>query len=146
MPSIQYAVTEEAFMACTEVIQYLRPLLRPEQILELLKQMQEEKYELIYVTAEEDPSRVAAFAGFRHRTMLVSGTTIYIDDLACLPEFQGRGYATLLLNHIRGIAEKEGLRSVRLDSGPDRLDAHKLYHRRGYYISAFHFTQPLAGK
>lgn len=143
MVSVKTARSEADLQACSEVILFLRPFLEREQLLPQLKEMQSEKYEIVYITAEEDPSKVAAFAGFRHMNKLFTGKTIYIDDLACLPEYQGRGYAALLLDHIKALAESEGLRSVQLDSGHGLYPAHRLYHRQGFRISAHHFSQPL---
>lgn len=143
MVSVKTAATDAELLACSEVILFLRPFLEREQLLSQLKEMQSEKYGIVYITAEEDPSKVVAFAGFRHMNKLHSGKTIYIDDLACLPAYQGRGYAALLLDHIKALAQKEGLRSVQLDSGHTLHPAHRLYHRQGYHISAHHFSQPL---
>lgn len=143
MPTVKTAGTDAELLACSEVILFLRPLLQREALLPQLKEMQAEKYEIVYVAAEEDPSKVVAFAGFRHMNKLFTGPHIYIDDLACLPAYQGRGYAGLLLDHIKALAKKEGLRSVQLDSGHALHPAHRVYHRQGYHISAHHFTQPL---
>lgn len=143
MPTVKTAGTDAELLACSEVILFLRPLLQREALLPQLKEMQAEKYEIVYVTAEEDPSKVVAFAGFRHMNKLFTGKHIYIDDLACLPAYQGRGYAGLLLDHVKALAKKEGLRSVQLDSGHALHPAHRVYHRQGYHISAHHFTQPL---
>lgn len=143
MPSIKKSNTDADFQACTEVILFLRPHLQKENLLAQIKEMQQEDYQLIYITADEDPSKVVAFAGFRHMNKLHSGKVIYIDDLACLPAYQGRGYAGLLLNYIKALAKAEGLRSVQLDSGHSLHPAHRVYHRQGFHISAHHFSQPL---
>lgn len=143
MPSIQTASSDADFQACSDVILFLRPLLQKENLLAQIKEMQQEDYQIVYITAEEDPSKAVAFAGFRHMNKLFSGKIIYIDDLACLPAYQGRGYAGLLLDHIKALAKTEGLRSVQLDSGHALHPAHRVYHRQGFHISAHHFSQPL---
>ncbi|SEW54002.1 GNAT family N-acetyltransferase [Chitinophaga arvensicola] len=143
MPTVKIAATDEELLACSEVILFLRPFLQKDELLPQIKEMQAEKYEIAYITAEDDPSKVVAFAGFRHMNKLFTGVHIYIDDLACLPAYQGRGYAGLLLDHVKALAKSEGLRSVQLDSGHALHPAHKVYHRQGYHISAHHFTQPL---
>lgn len=143
MPTIQKAFTDADFMACADVILYLRPHLKKEALLAQIKEMQQEDYQIIFIAADDDPGKAAAFAGFRHMNKLVSGKVIYIDDLACLPAYQSRGYAGMLLDHVKTQAKAEGLSRVQLDSGHDRHPAHRVYLRKGYYISAHHFTQPL---
>ena len=143
MITIQAAGSDADLLACSEVILFLRPLLQKENLLAQIKEMQQEDYRIVYIAADDDPSKAAAFAGFRHMNKLFSGKIIYIDDLACLPAYQGRGYAGLLLDHITALAKKEGLRSVQLDSGHSLHPAHRVYHRKGFHISAHHFSQPL---
>lgn len=143
MPSIQTANSDADLQACSEVILFLRPFLQKENLLTQIKEMQQESYRIIYIAAEDDPSKAVAFAGFRHMNKLFSGKTIYVDDLACLPAYQGKGCAALLLDHIKALAKAEGLRAVQLDSGHGLFPAHRLYHRQGFHIAAHHFTQPL---
>jgi GNAT superfamily N-acetyltransferase len=143
MPSVKTAASEADLQACVEVILFLRPHLQKETVLAQIKEMQEEDYRIVYITSAEDPSKAAAFAGFRHMNKLFSGKTIYIDDLACLPACQGKGYAALLLDHIKALAKAEGLSGVQLDSGHGLYPAHRLYHRQGFYISAHHFSHRL---
>lgn len=143
MRSVKQASDDAAILACREVILTLRPHLLKQDLVAMVRDMQQESYRIIYVTADDAPSTVAAFAGFRHMHKLHSGKVIYIDDLATLPAYQGKGYASVLLEHIRELAKKEGLRAVQLDSGHDRAPAHRLYLNQGYYISAHHFTHPI---
>jgi GNAT superfamily N-acetyltransferase len=143
MRHVQTASDDAALLACREVILSLRPQLSQVDMLAMIKEMQAEDYRIIYVTADDNPATVAAFAGFRHMQKFHTGKVIYIDDLATLPAYQGKGYASLLLGYIRDLARKEGLRAVQLDSGHDRGTAHRLYLNQGYYISAHHFTQPV---
>jgi GNAT superfamily N-acetyltransferase len=143
MPSIHTANSDAGLQACSEVILFLRPHLQTGNLLAQIKEMQQESYQIVYITAEEDPSKAVAFAGFRHMNKLHSGKVIYIDDLACLPAWQRKGYAGLLLDHIKALAKTEGLRAVQLDSGHAMHPAHRVYHRQGFHISAHHFSQPL---
>ncbi|TWF35824.1 acetyltransferase (GNAT) family protein [Chitinophaga polysaccharea] len=142
-PIIKTAQTDAELLACSDVMLFLRPHLQKENLLAQLRDMQQEDYRIVYIADPEDASRVVAFAGFRHMHKLFSGKTIYIDDLACLPAYQGRGYAAKLLDHVKELAKKEGLQAVQLDSGHGLFPAHRLYHRQGFCISAHHFTQKL---
>lgn len=143
MRSVKIASDDAAILACRQVILTLRPHLLNEDLVAMVREMQQEDYCIVYVTVDDDPSTVAAFAGFRHMYKFHTGRVIYIDDLATLPAYRGKGYASVLLDHIRELAKKEGLRAVQLDSGHERAPTHRLYMNQGYYISAHHFTQPL---
>lgn len=143
MRIVKTATTDAEILACSEVILTLRPHVNPERLLLQIREMQEEGYHLLYLAADDDPSKVAAIAGYRHKHNLHSGRFIYIDDLATHPLCRAQGYATLLLYHIREIARDEGLAIVQLDSGHGLWPAHRLYHEQGFYISAHHFTQTI---
>ncbi|WP_167019965.1 GNAT family N-acetyltransferase [Chitinophaga sp. Cy-1792] len=142
--TIHYADTDETILACTDAIVALRPHLQGVDFLPQIKEMQEEEgYMLIYVTADEKPDEVAAIAGFRRLNKLLGGKHIYIDDLSTLPKHQKKGYASDLLEHIRELAEKQGLGSVRLTSGHTLAPAHRLYMNHGFFISAHSFMLKL---
>lgn len=141
MRIVKTATTDAEIRACSEVILTLRPHVKPERLLPQIREMQQEGYHLLYLPADDDPSKVAAIAGYRHKHNLHTGRFIYIDDLATHPSLRAQGYASLLLYHIREIAREEGLAVVQLDSGHNLWPAHRLYHQQGFYISAHHFTQ-----
>ncbi|CAL1519567.1 GNAT family N-acetyltransferase [Chitinophaga sp. MM2321] len=140
MRSVQTASDDASLLACQDVILTLRPHIQPGTLIVQIKEMQQTGYRIIYLTADDDPSKVVAFAGYRHKQTLHSGKFIYIDDLATLPEYRKQGYSSLLLYHIRELAANEGLKVVQLDSGHSLAPAHRLYFQQGYYISAHHFT------
>ncbi|MBV7530054.1 GNAT family N-acetyltransferase [Chitinophaga sp. sic0106] len=141
---VQYANSDEQINACADAIVALRPMLKKDEVLAQVKAMQDtDGYMLVYITDESDPSRAAAIAGFRRLHKLLGGPHFYIDDLSTLPEFQGKGYAKQLLDHIRELAVKQGLHSVRLSSGHGNSHAHRLYLNYGFYISAHNFMLPL---
>lgn len=143
MRIIHTATDDAALLACREVILSLRPHLLHTNLVAQIKEMQQENYHIIYLMADDEPSKVVAFAGFRYMQKLHSGKHIYIDDLASLPDHQGKGYASVLLRYIKALAKDKGFRSVQLDSGHLLHPAHKVYHKEGYFISAHHFSQPL---
>lgn len=64
--------------------------------------------------------------------------TLYADHmknimgLAVLEDYRRRGIGTALLHAAEQWAKEDGAAAVRLVSGEDRLDAHKLYERAGY--------------
>jgi hypothetical protein len=40
-----------------------------------------------------------------------------------------------------GVAKEKGLKTVALDSGYQRLDAHRLYLNKGFTLNAHHFSK-----
>ncbi|HEY0273877.1 MAG TPA: GNAT family N-acetyltransferase [Chitinophaga sp.] len=137
MNEIHYAHTAEAIAACWEPVQALRPHLEKEAYVKQVLDMQREGYQLIYIA---DAGKPVAIAGFREEHKLVSGKTIYIDDLSTLPSHRGLGLGGRLLDFIHALAKEKGKAGVYLDSGHQRHDAHRLYLNRGYVISAHHFA------
>jgi GNAT superfamily N-acetyltransferase len=140
MTDIKTATTDSEINSCWEPIHVLRPLLKKEDFLSTIKQMQSEGYTLLYI--EEDQKTVAV-AGYRIFSMLYCGKMLYIDDLSTVEACRGKGYASQLLHHLYELALQEDCISIQLDSGPTRTTAHKLYFKENFTISAFHFNRPL---
>lgn len=138
--TIKTAQTNEDFLKCFDVMQALRPHLTPELLLELSPKMQAENYTLIFI--EEDGKAISA-CGFRYLTTLFDGRYIYIDDLSTLPEARGKGHAGMLFDFVVEKAKAENLRTVHLDSGHQRFDAHRLYLNKGMKIVYHHFRLEL---
>jgi len=141
MNIIKEASTNEEILACWDVIQVLRPHLQKESLLKMVNEMREQEgFTIIYI---EEDSKPVAFAGFRRMQTFYGGKTIYIDDLSTLPDYRKNGYGKKLLNYIIGLARKEKLDAVHLDSGHTRFDAHRLYLNMGFQISSHHFALKL---
>jgi len=134
---IHYADTPKKLMHCLPAIQSLRPHINEKNIMRYIEQMEKENYQVIYV---EENGKAVAFSGFRYITHLFTEKIIYIDDLGTIEEYQGKGYGSLLLDHIIQLAKEKGLYGVRLDSGHHRYDAHRLYLNKGFHIVSHHFS------
>jgi GNAT superfamily N-acetyltransferase len=89
--------------------------------------------------------RCVAVAGFRVIRNLISGDSLYVDDLSTLPEARRRGYGRALLEWCMEEGRRQGCDDFQLDSavGPEREDAHRLYFNTGLRIVAYHFEAPL---
>jgi GNAT superfamily N-acetyltransferase len=124
------------------VIQTLRPHVNEQNIRSLIGGMLERGYHLLYAEENGIPT---AFCGYRHAEHLAWGRVLYIDDLGTHPDYRGRGCASALLEQVFEIAHREGLDGVHLDSGsvPARYDAHRLYLKKGFNITSFHFAKDL---
>ncbi len=137
---IKEAISKEDFLSCWEVVHELRPHLEKEQYLTLLLYMLDEGYKMIYI---KDQGKVVSFCGYRKTTMLHRGRSIYIDDLCTLPEARGKGHGKTLLEHVIRESKKEELKSIHLDSGYNRHEAHRLYLHADFRITAHHFEMNL---
>jgi GNAT superfamily N-acetyltransferase len=139
---VKVANTDAEILSCFPPLKVLRPHLQDAQ--ELLsrarRQMRECGWCLLYV---EDHGSVVACASVRIAEFLAWGKTIYVDDLVVLESHRGRGFADALMQWINAKGEETGCSQLHLDSGTQRLAAHRFYHRIGLSISSFHFFQKL---
>lgn len=140
MSEIKIAITDDEIASCWEAISVLRPMLKRENFVSQIQDLQKEGYHLLYI---QEKDKTVAIAGYRVYTMLYCGKMLYLDDLSTLEEYRGRGYASQLLNHLKIIALENNCVSIQLDSGPTRTTAHKLYFKEDFTISAYHFHKKL---
>jgi GNAT superfamily N-acetyltransferase len=88
----------------------------------------------------EDPEAAVLVA--EHRGELLGLCTAYLDmnsvrfgprcwveDLAVSPDSRSQGIGKALLDAAKGWARERGATHLELDSGDDRLDAHRFYER-----------------
>jgi len=137
---IKEATTKEDFLSCWDVVRELRPHLDMDQYLTLMLYMLDEGYKLIFI---QENGKSVSFCGYRKTTMLHRGRSIYIDDLCTLPEARGKGHGKALLEYVLKEAQKEELKSIHLDSGHHRHDAHRLYLNDGFRITSHHFAKDI---
>lgn len=140
MAQIKTAITDQDIASCWEALSALRPMLKKDEFVNQIKEMQKEGYTLLYIF---DDNKVVSIAGYRFWTMLYCDKMLYIDDLSTLKNSRGKGYASILLHHIYAIAKEQNCKSVQLDSGHTRTTAHKLYYKENFTINAFHFNKQL---
>jgi ribosomal protein S18 acetylase RimI-like enzyme len=62
--------------------------------------------------------------------------SIYIHELQIMPEHQGRGFGTAVIQHVISDAATRGL-PVGLSVVPANPRAKRLYERLGFYVTAF---------
>ena len=142
MLEVHEATTDAEIARVYPVMRELRPHIKAEAEFIARAQRQREKanWRLIYV---EDAGKPVAASGFRVSEWLVTGKTLYVDDLICLESHRGKGFAEALMRWMEDHARKEGCASFELDSGTHRLGAHRFYHRLKLAITAFHFRKAL---
>lgn len=134
---VQIAETDEQILKCWEAVFALRPHLIKSEFLALIRDLQSTGYILAFI---EEGNNATAIIGYRYLHFLYNGKHIYIDDLSTLSSARGKGYGSALLDFVKKEAQKQGLKTVTLDSGHHRHDAHRLYLKSGYKIVAHHFV------
>ncbi len=129
--------TDEERLACFEVLKELRPSIVREHFLEDLARMAAQGFGLAAVW---DPE-IRAVAGFRPLEMFSTGPVLYVDDLVTAEKHRSEGYGEKLLKFLEEKAGTLGCRHLELDSGSERLAAHRFYRRHGLTEVALHFSK-----
>ncbi|MEJ7589544.1 MAG: GNAT family N-acetyltransferase [Ferruginibacter sp.] len=138
---ISLATNEDEILKCWDVLKVLRPHLEQNEFVSTVIEMISEGYHLAYI--EEDNHAVSAI-GYRFQQFLFNGKHCYIDDLATMPGRTGKGYASKLIDYVIEVCKRKGLKTLTLDSGFNRIDAHRLYLQKRFEISAFHFSKKIS--
>lgn len=137
-PAIALAETDIDIARCFPVMSQLRPHLIETEFVARVRRMQAEAYQLAFLA---DPSgTVRSVAGFRRMQMLFSGKTLYVDDLVTDAAARSRGHGDQLFDWLVAYARANGCDEFSLDSGTQRVDAHRFYLRKRMKISSFHFS------
>ncbi len=119
----------------------LRPNLIEKDFVARVRDQQREGYVLAYFHEE---GAVRSVAGFRIHGRMHSGRTLYVDDLVTDSAERSRGHGDRLFDWLVGHARQSGCQMLSLDSGTQRVDAHRFYLRKRMRISCLHFDLPLA--
>ncbi len=135
-------ITDEAVAACYDVMAELRPHLRRADFVARVREMEVEGYRLACL---RDGDHVVCVAGYRIAHNLHLGKYLYVDDLVSAAARRGQGFGAVMLAWLRAEARTHGCRCLHLDSGTQRIDAHRFYFRHGMTIGSFHFYEDLAG-
>lgn len=134
------ATTEEEILKCWDVMKILRPHLEENAFVPTVLEMISEGYHLVYV---EDNTLVVSAIGFRFMQFLHNGKHCYIDDLVTMPGKTGKGYAGKLIDYVVELCKQKGLANITLDSGFQRVDAHRLYLQKRFNFSSLHFSKSI---
>lgn len=93
------------------------------------------------VAAEADT--VLGLAVWRSAENTFAGIYMYIDDLITDETRRSSGVGGALLRRCEDIAKELGCTELILDSGTQRVDAHRFYFRERYGVHAFNFSKRL---
>jgi GNAT superfamily N-acetyltransferase len=120
------------------VMHQLRPHLDLDQYVAAVARMrQTDGFRLAAASVD---GKVAAVAGFRTMEMLYCGKILSVDDLVTDDAMRSRGLGKALLDWLVREARSLGCGQLHLDSGVQRLDAHRFYERESLKKTAFHFA------
>jgi GNAT superfamily N-acetyltransferase len=94
-------------------------------------------------TVAIDADRCLGVAGWRVMDTTSVVRKLYVDDLVTDEAARSRGVGALLLAHLDERAAAAGCAAVELDSGHQRVDAHRFYLREGFTDASRHFRRPV---
>lgn len=135
---IYIAGTDEEIAACFPVMRLLRPHLVEEHFVTRVREQALQGYRLASL---DDGDRVVAVAGFRTGSNLAWGRYLYVDDLVVEEAQRSNGHGARLLQWLRDYARQSSCTQLHLDSGIQRVDAHRFYEREGLNRAGFHFAE-----
>jgi GNAT superfamily N-acetyltransferase len=137
---IKLALSKEDFINCFSVVTVFRPGLNLDHYLNMILQMLDESYKLIFT---EEENKAVAICGYRFITLLDGGKSIYIDSLYTLQSYRGKGHATSLLHHVLNEAKMQRVQRVHLVSGQLQTEAHQFYFKHGFKITSQQYSLEL---
>lgn len=139
--TITLAHTDPDITRCFPVMLQLRPHLVETEFVARIRDQQAQGFQLAFAT--DGSGAVRSVAGFRIMELLFSGRTCYVDDLITDANCRSQGFGDQLFDWLVARARSEGCAMFSLDSGTQRVDAHRFYLRKRMKIASFHFLLPL---
>lgn len=135
---LAFADSDADIARCFPVMAQLRPHLAADTFVARIRRQEKESYRLAFAT--DDTGVVRSVAGFRVMEMLFSGRTLYVDDLVTDAAARSQGHGDRLLDWLVAHARSLDCDEFSLDSGTQRVDAHRFYLRKRMKIASFHFS------
>lgn len=140
MTSIQIATTDDQIRACYPVMVQLRAHLTLHDFVTQVQSQMQSGYQLAYAS---NPECICSVAGFRISESLSWGRFLYVDDLITDAQMRSQHYGHQLLDWLVQYARQQDCAQLHLDSGLQRLDAHRFYQRESLQINSYHFSLKL---
>ncbi|GAA1357446.1 GNAT family N-acetyltransferase [Streptomyces beijiangensis] len=128
----------------TDLLPVLREL-RPHLTEELLGEVYAEGHGqgLRFTVAYSDDGVCVGAAGWRVVVNTSALRKLYVDDLVTSAAARSGGVGRQLLAYLEGRAREAGCTQLSLDSGTQRVEAHRFYFRERMAVTAFHFDRHL---
>ncbi len=140
MTEIFLAKSDSEINACYDVAVQLRPAYTKDSFLAQVQKQMSQNYKLAYLKNNE---AVCAIAGFRYSENLAWGKFLYVDDLVTANEHRSKGYGKALLDWLIEQAVLNQCQHLELDSGVQRINAHRFYAREKLLHTSHHFSMSL---
>ena len=140
---IKFARADSEITGCYEEMRELRPHISRKEFCSCIKEQMESGYHLVYLAGASKPQ---AIAGFHFGRNLAWGHFLYVDDLVTSSSYRSQGYGSKLLAWLLDYAIQQGCDQFHLDSGVQRIDAHRFYQREGLTLSSYHFQKILKNR
>jgi GNAT superfamily N-acetyltransferase len=138
----QRELIEPAWLARAESVhRQLRPQMPADYVAKMGKIFTEGGEMCICASAGRET--VLGVAVYRLFENTVSGRRFYVDDLIADETQRSRGVGHMLMEYLQIEAKRRGATSFELESGTQRLQAHKFYFREGMTIVSFSFRKAL---
>jgi GNAT superfamily N-acetyltransferase len=134
---IGIAETDEEISECYEVLSLLRPQLKKESFVAIIRKlMLNQDYKLVILKNPE----IKSVMGVRIGLWLHTGKYLEIEDLITFSSDRSNGYGKHLINWAKEYAKVCNCNQVRLVSGVSREQAHKFYQNNGMSFEAKYFS------
>jgi GNAT superfamily N-acetyltransferase len=143
MPIVREITPEETSLAYATFLELRPRLASRESMVEQINQLQRPEGYRLLGSFEEGVEEPVAVAGFRFLHTLAWGHVLYVDDLVTCADFRGKGHARRLMEWLFAEADRLGCDQLHLDSGPQRIVAHRFYFNQGLHINSYHFAHDL---
>ncbi|MFE7083516.1 GNAT family N-acetyltransferase [Priestia megaterium] len=133
--------TQDQFLEAFPIVNQLRTDLTEQSYLELLKQMKQSGYKLFALYKERS---IVTVAGISLQINFYNKKYVFVYDLITDTEHRSKGYGYKLLRYIDEWAKSNGAKYIALESGIQRIDAHKFYEEKlNYEKWCYSFRKPL---
>ena len=137
---IDIAKSDSDIQACYPVMAQLRPHVAQGDFVARVRRMEKDGFRL---AALREDGAVRAVAGYRVFENLFAGRVLYVDDLVTDQNTRSHGHGKAMLDWLSERARAEKCATLELDSGTQRVDAHRFYLRERMNIICFHFARKL---
>jgi lysophospholipase L1-like esterase len=138
--AIRVAESDREIDDCFRVMAQLRPRLERGAFVARVRRQMAQGYRLASLRLG---GAVHAVAGYRVGENLACGRFLYVDDLVTEESQRSRGCGRALLAWLADEARRLDCAQLHLDSGVQRLDAHRFYLREGLDRVSHHFARPV---
>lgn len=137
MFDIKIAKSDDEIKNCYPIVVQLRPNYSETEFVQQVHQQKQLNYQLAYL---KENNNICAVAGYRFSENLAWGKFLYVDDLITASSQRSKGYGKVLLDWLLNQARESGCKQLHLDSGVQRVDAHRFYSREKMQHTSQHYA------